>query len=226
MHDLALPPVVAIDGPSASGKGTVAALVAKALGFHCLDSGALYRLTALAAQDAGVAWGDETRLAELALCLNVQFVDGDVLLNGHLVTMALREELIGVGASQVAQFPSVRTALLARQQAFRQWPGLVADGRDMASVVFPDAPLKIFLTASVEMRAERRYKQLKEKGMHVMISNLFDELKERDFRDTTRSVAPLMQQADALLLDTSNLTIAEAVDFVLKHYQQRISNTV
>ncbi len=213
-------PVIAIDGPSASGKGTVAALVAQALGFHCLDSGALYRLTALAAHMHGVALDDETGLAQLALNLNAEFVTGSVILMGQVVDEAIRSEAISADASCVAQYGAVRTALLARQRAFRQPPGLVADGRDMGSVVFPDACLKIYLTASVEMRAERRYKQLMEKGMHVILHNLLDELRERDLRDATRQLAPLTQQADAVLLDTSQMTIAEAVEFGLVHYKK------
>ncbi|MDA8328173.1 MAG: (d)CMP kinase [Betaproteobacteria bacterium] len=213
-------PVIAIDGPSASGKGTVADLVAQRLGFHCLDSGALYRLTALAASMKGVALDDETGLARLALNLDVEFTAGCVSLMGQVVDEAIRSEVIGVGASRVAQYGEVRKALLARQRTFRQAPGLVADGRDMGSVVFPDACLKIYLTASVDVRAERRYKQLMEKGIHVILHNLLDELRERDLRDATRQLAPLIQQADAVLLDTSQMTIAEAVEFVLVHYEK------
>ncbi len=213
-------PVIAIDGPSASGKGTVAALVAQRLGFHCLDSGALYRLTALVASSNGVALSDEAMLAQVALSLDVEFVAGGVTLMGRSVDEAMRSEAISAAASRVAQYHGVRMALLARQRAFRQAPGLVADGRDMGSVVFPDACLKLYLTASVEMRAERRYKQLMEKGIHVILRNLLDELRERDLRDATRQLAPLIQQADAILLDTSQMTIAEAVEFVLVHYEK------
>ncbi len=213
-------PVIAIDGPSASGKGTVAALVAQRLGFHCLDSGALYRLTALVASSNGVALSDEAMLAQVALSLDVEFVAGGMTLMGRPVDEAMRSEAISAAASRVAQYHGVRMALLARQRAFRQAPGLVADGRDMGSVVFPDACLKLYLTASVEMRAERRYKQLMEKGIHVILRNLLDELRERDLRDATRQLAPLIQQADAILLDTSQMTIAEAVEFVLVHYEK------
>ncbi len=213
-----LPTVIAIDGPSASGKGTVAAWVAQRLGYHCLDSGALYRLTALSANRSGVALDDEPRLAELARTLDVAFVGEDILLAGQSVTDLLRDEAMSVGASRVAQYPVVRSALLARQRAFRQPPGLVADGRDMGSVVFPDATLKIFLTASVEVRAQRRYNQLIEKGMHVTLPDLLAQLRERDVRDATRAVAPLEQQEGAVLLDTSRIGIAEAVEFVLEQY--------
>lgn len=211
-------PVIAIDGPSASGKGTIAALVAKALGFHYLDSGALYRLTALAALRQHISWEDEAELAKLALTLNARFVDGEIYLNDERVTDDLRTELCGNGASRVAVLPAVRSALLARQHAFRQMPGLVADGRDMGSVVFPDATLKIFLTATAEERAQRRYKQLKEKGISANLINLLDDLRDRDLRDATRLVAPLKQEANAILLDTTLMNIDKSVDFVLKNF--------
>ncbi|MHB0991084.1 MAG: (d)CMP kinase [Burkholderiales bacterium] len=214
-----LPPVIAIDGPSASGKGTVAALVAQRLGFHYLDSGALYRVTALAALQAETGWDDEAAVAELARLLDVKFEGGEIYLNGHCVSDELRTELCGAGASKVAVLPAVREALLARQHAFRHWPGLVADGRDMGSVVFPDAVLKIFLTATVDMRAERRYKQLKEKGFSANLANLLVELHDRDMRDSTRAVAPLQQEKDAILLDTTGVSINDAVDFVLKNFK-------
>jgi cytidylate kinase len=220
-------PVIAIDGPSASGKGTVASLVARQLGFHYLDSGALYRLTALAAERQGVSWHEEMALAALAERLSVRFEANAVWLDGEPVDDVLRSENTGAGASSVAQYPAVRAALLARQRAFRRAPGLVADGRDMASVVFPDASLKIFLTASPEIRAERRYKQLMEKGMDVKIDNLLLELtrqmEERDARDAARAVAPLVREPNAELLDTSAMTIQMVVDWVLarwKHLQQ------
>jgi 3-phosphoshikimate 1-carboxyvinyltransferase len=208
-------PVIAIDGPSASGKGTIAARVAAALGWHYLDSGALYRLTALAARRAGVAWSDEGGVAAVAAELDVVFGENSTCLAGEEVGDAIRHEDISVGASQVAALPSVRAALLFRQRIFRRAPGLVADGRDMGSVVFPDARTKVFLTASVEVRAERRYKQLMEKGIPASILPLLQDLRERDERDSQRSVAPLRQNEDAHLLDTSNLTIAETVDQVL-----------
>ncbi|BBP04591.1 hypothetical protein TPL01_17550 [Sulfuriferula plumbiphila] len=216
-------PVIAIDGPSASGKGTVAALVARALGFHYLDSGALYRLTALAAQRRGVALDDEAALAQLARNLDVRFEGGEIWLDGERVSDELRTERIGNGASKVAALPAVRTALLERQRAFRQAPGLVTDGRDMGSVVFPDAATKIFLTASAEERAQRRYKQLMEKGFDANLSNLLEELSERDARDAARSVAPLKQGADAILLETTHLSIDQAVATVLACYQARQS---
>jgi 3-phosphoshikimate 1-carboxyvinyltransferase len=208
-------PVIAIDGPSASGKGTVAARVAAALGWHYLDSGALYRLTALAAQRNGVAWDDETRIAAIAACLDVVFLENSIILAGEEVGEAIRHEEISAGASKVAALPAVRNALLFRQRLFRKAPGLVADGRDMASVVFPDSQTKIFLTASVEVRAERRYKQLIEKGIAASIQPLLLDLRERDERDSQRSVAPLKQNEDAELLDTTNLTIEQAVAQVL-----------
>jgi 3-phosphoshikimate 1-carboxyvinyltransferase len=208
-------PVIAVDGPSASGKGTVAARVAAALGWHYLDSGALYRLTALAAQRRGVAWNDEAGVAALAATLDVVFGEHSIRLAGEEVGEAIRSEEISSGASQVAALPAVRAALLFRQRAFRRAPGLVADGRDMASVVFPDATTKIFLTASVEIRAERRYKQLMEKGIAASIAPLLQDLRERDERDTRRSVAPLQQGKDAELFDTSHLSIETAVAQVL-----------
>ena len=208
-------PVIAIDGPSASGKGTVAARVAAALGWHYLDSGALYRLTALAAQRAGVSWSDEAGVAAIAAGLDVVFGEDSILLAGEEVGDAIRQEEISSGASQVAALPAVRAALLFRQRAFRQAPGLVADGRDMASVVFPDAQSKVFLTASVEIRAERRYKQLIEKGIAANILPLLLDLRARDERDSQRSVAPLQQSEGAKLLDTTDLTIEQAVNQVL-----------
>lgn len=208
-------PVIAIDGPSASGKGTIAARVAAALGWHYLDSGALYRLTALAARRAGIAWTDEGGVAAVAAELDVVFGENSTRLAGEEVGDAIRHEDISVGASQVAALPSVRAALLFRQRIFRRAPGLVADGRDMGSVVFPDAQTKVFLTASVQVRAERRYKQLMEKGIPASILPLLQDLRERDERDSQRSVAPLRQNEDARLLDTSDLTIAETVDQVL-----------
>ncbi|MDR1995908.1 bifunctional 3-phosphoshikimate 1-carboxyvinyltransferase/cytidylate kinase [Azonexus sp.] len=209
-------PVIAIDGPSASGKGTVAARVAAALGYAYLDSGALYRLTALAARRAGVDWADEPAVAAIATGLEVTFSENDVCLQGVPVGDAIRTEEISAGASQVAALPAVRAALLFRQRAFNTAPGLVGDGRDMGSVVFPRAPLKVFLTATAEARAERRYKQLIEKGFSANLPALLLDLQQRDARDSGRSVAPLRQEADAKLLDTTSLTIEEAVDQVLR----------
>jgi 3-phosphoshikimate 1-carboxyvinyltransferase len=208
-------PVIAIDGPSASGKGTVAARVAEALGFAYLDSGALYRLTALAAKQAGVDWADETGVANLAAVLDVEFSGSDIRLNGSSVGDAIRTEEMSAGASKVAALPAVREALLFRQRAFNALPGLVGDGRDMGSVIFPKASLKVFLTASAEARAERRYKQLIEKGFSANLPDLLADLQQRDARDSQRSVAPLRQEADAKLLDTTHLTIDQAVNQVL-----------
>jgi len=214
-------PVIAIDGPSASGKGTVAARVAAALGFHLLDSGALYRLTAVAAIKAGVALDDEAALTQIAAGLDVRFADGATWLAGEEVSDAMRSEAASVGASKVAVFGGVRAALLGRQRAFRQAPGLVGDGRDMGSVVFPDAALKVFLTASVEIRAERRYKQLIEKGVSANLESLSQDLRERDERDRNRAHAPLVQLPDALLLDTSSMSADAAVRFVLDAWRER-----
>ncbi len=212
-------PVIAIDGPSASGKGTVAQLVAEALGgWHYLDSGALYRLLGLAAQRHGVALDDEAGLAELAGRVDIRFEKGDTWLDGAKVGDELRTEEAGSAASKVAALPRVRAALLDKQRAFRRAPGLVADGRDMASVVFPDAALKIFLTASAEARAERRYKQLIEKGMDANIAALLQDIRARDERDIQRSVAPLQQAQGASLLDTTPLNIEQAVQEVLNRY--------
>jgi 3-phosphoshikimate 1-carboxyvinyltransferase len=208
-------PVICIDGPSASGKGTVAARVAQALGFHYLDSGSLYRLTALAAIRAGVALDDEAAVAGHAASLPAEFAGDRILLAGNDVTDAIRTEEVGVGASKIAALPAVRAALLDRQRAYRRLPGLVADGRDMGSVVFPEASVKVFLTASAEARAERRYKQLIEKGMPANMRTLLQDLQERDARDAARSVAPLRQEADADLVDTTPLGIEQAVAAVL-----------
>ena len=202
-------PVIAIDGPSASGKGTVASRVAAALGFHYLESGALYRLVALA---GGVP-------AQSARQLDVAFRDGKIFLKEQDVTDKMRAEAVGVQASEVARFPEVRAALLERQRAFRRSPGLVADGRDMGTVVFPDAVLKVFLTASVQVRAQRRYKQLIDKGNHANLAALSRDLEERDQRDATRTVAPLKPAADAASLDSSVMTIDDVVDWVLKKYR-------
>lgn len=214
-------PVIAIDGPSASGKGTVAQIVAERLGFHYLDSGAIYRLTALAAQNQGVSWSDEQAVAVMAQYLDVVFDGERILLAGEDVSVAIRSEQIGSGASQVAALPAVRAALLARQQAFAQMPGLVGDGRDMASVVFPAAQLKVFLTASAAARAERRYKQLIGRGEAADLAVITADLEARDARDRARSVAPLAQAPDAYLLDTTELGIDEAVNQVLAWWAQK-----
>ena len=212
--------VIAIDGPSASGKGTVAARVAEALGMDYLDSGALYRLTALAAQTQGVAWDDEAALEPIAAQLPVAFVAGSILLNGEDVSATIRQEAIGMGASQVAKWPAVRAALLERQRVFAGERGLVADGRDMGSVVFPDAKLKVFLTASAEERARRRALQLNIDLNSAAYMAIVDDIKQRDWNDTQRAVAPLKQLPDAHLLDTTELSIENAVKKVLDWYRQ------
>ncbi len=216
-----LPPVIAIDGPSASGKGTVAELVARSLGFHYLDSGALYRLVALAALGTGINLEEELKIRDIALNINIKFNNG-VWLEQREVTDAIREEAVSAAASRVAALPRVRQALLARQKAFRQPPGLVADGRDMGSVVFPDAVLKIFLTATPEARAQRRYKQLMEKGLNANMVALLQDIRDRDTRDSMRAVAPLQKCADAIYLDTTALTVEAVVAQVLTYYRQAL----
>lgn len=223
MKELGNIPVIAIDGPSASGKGTVAQRVARELGFHYLDSGLLYRLVALAAQKRGVASDDKAALAKLAQNLPAEFQGEEILLDGARVTDEIRSEICAAGASKVAALPEVRLALLKQQRAFRKPPGLVAEGRDMSSTVFPDARLKLFLTASPEARAERRYKQLMEKGMYASISTLLQEIKERDARDSERPIAPLRQDAAAGLLDTTTLGVEEAVAEVIARYRALVS---
>ncbi|WP_373741103.1 (d)CMP kinase [Neisseria sp.] len=212
--------VIAIDGPSASGKGTVASRVAAALGFDYLDSGALYRLTALYAQKQGAAWNDEYAVAALAQKLPAVFSDGLILLDGENVSEAIRTESIGMGASEVAQFPAVRAALLQRQRDFLTAKGLVGDGRDMGSVVFPDAELKIFLTASAKIRAERRARQLGLPCEGVAFDRILSDIEARDEADRRRAVAPLVQLPDALLLDTSDMGIEESVKKVLDWYAE------
>ncbi len=214
-------PVIAIDGPTASGKGTVAALVAKKLDWHLLDSGAIYRLLALSAQAADVRLDDEAGLVALSERLDAHFNADAIVLAGRDVSREVRQEATGNAASKLAVLPGVRAALLARQRAFRAAPGLVADGRDMGSIVFPDAPLKIFLTASVESRALRRYKQLIEKGLPANLDNLEQDLRERDARDTQRVAAPLKPCEDSILLDTTTLSIDEAVAFVFREVVAR-----
>lgn len=213
-------PVIAIDGPSASGKGTVAARVAAALGFAYLDSGALYRVTAYAAEQAQVDSTNEAALAHIASTLNVHFVGGDIELDGVNVTADIRSERMGLMASKVAALPLVRRALLQRQRDFLTPQGLVADGRDMGSVVFPNAALKVFLTASAESRTERRFKQLKEKGDSVIFADVLLNMEQRDTQDKARSMAPLRQFDDAFLLDTSHLSIEQAVEQVISWFRQ------
>jgi cytidylate kinase len=215
-------PVIAIDGPSASGKGTVAAGVAKTLGFHYLDSGALYRLVAYSALQSGTPMDTidaEARLAALARGLDVEFRANDIILSGKSVNEVIRREECSRASSVVAAFPAVRTALLQRQRAFCREPGLVADGRDMGTVVFPHAALKIFLTASAQVRAERRYKQLIENGIDANISSILQDIAERDARDSARSTAPLQIAEDALVVDSTALSIAQVVAQVLDYWK-------
>src|SRR5690606_24087816 len=209
-------PVITVDGPSGSGKGTLCALLARQLGWNLLDSGALYRLLAFAAGNHGIALTNEEALKQLAAHLDVQFIDKRIILEGEEVTEAIRNEQVGAGASMVASLPAVREALLQRQRAFQEMPGLVADGRDMGTVVFTDAPLKIFLTASAEERARRRYLQLKAKGDDVNLASLLDEIRARDERDTQRAVAPLKPAADAILLDSTELSIEQVLERILR----------
>ncbi|MCD0502217.1 (d)CMP kinase [Bordetella petrii] len=212
-------PVIAIDGPTASGKGTVAHRVAKALGWAVLDSGALYRLTALAALNRSLAAEDETAVAQVARDLDARFEGRHIYLDGAEAGEAIRQERVGNFASRIAAYPAVRQALLDRQRAFRVPPGLVADGRDMGTVVFPDAALKVFLVADVEARAERRCKQLIEKGISANLSDLLRDMRERDARDTQRSAAPLVPAADAHVVDSSYLTIEQTVQAVLDFWK-------
>jgi cytidylate kinase len=213
-------PVIAIDGPSASGKGTIAKLVARALGFRYLESGALYRLVALASLDRKAAANEEASLVEIAATLPAEFDEDRILLAGKDVTDAIRAEAVGIRASEIAPVAAVRTALLARQRAFRQPPGLVAEGRDMGSVVFPDAVLKVFLTASLEERARRRHKQLIDKGIHATLRTLFRDLAERDRRDAARSVAPLVAASDAVHIDATNLSVQDVVAEVVERFRK------
>ena len=224
-------PVIAIDGPSGSGKGTIARRVAKHFAWHLLDSGALYRLVALSGMRAGLAAGDVAGHAELAAALDVRFgmgADGEehVLLGSEDVTRELRAEETGEAASRVAAWQPVRTALLGRQRAFARTPGLVADGRDMGSIVFRDAGLKIFLTASPEERAWRRHKQLKEKGLSGSLAALSAEIAERDRRDSTRAVAPLVAVPEAVVVDSTALTIEEVVGRVIELARERFPDAV
>lgn len=221
-------PVVTIDGPGGSGKGTISQLLAARLGWHYLDSGALYRVLGLAGQEAGIPLTDALALVALANQLSLAFepqADGSparVYLNKQDVSARLRTEECGRWASEVAVLPQVRAALLQKQHDFHRPPGLVADGRDMGTTVFPTARLKIFLTASPEVRAERRYKQLKEKGLNVSLPLLLGEIRERDARDAGREASPLKPAADAEILDTSSLRITEVVDHILARLQLRL----
>lgn len=219
-------PVIAIDGPSGSGKGTIGQLMAQRLGWHYLDSGALYRAVGYVAARQGIADADVDRLARAAADMDITFEvvsahPARVLLNGADAGDGLRTEEAGAMASKVAAMPAVRAALLNKQRAFRQPPGLVADGRDMGTVVFPDARLKIFLTASAEIRAERRYKQLKEKGFDANLSRLLGEIRDRDTRDAARAVSPLKPADDAVILDSSALSIPEVVEQIARLFAVR-----
>ncbi len=226
MSDISVP-VITVDGPSGSGKGTISQAVARELGFHFLDSGALYRVLALAARQRGIALDDEAALAELAAGLDIRFpADGEgdsVLLDGREVGGEIRTEAAGAGASKVAALPAVRAALLQRQRDFRQPPGLVADGRDMGTVVFPDADAKFFLTASAEERARRRYKQLKEKGKEAPYEAILADIQARDERDASRAVAPLKPAEDAEIIDTTSLDIPTTVSRVLAAIKNRLN---
>ena len=222
------PPVIAVDGPSGVGKGTLCQWLAVRLGFHLLDSGALYRLTALAALRRNLALEDEIAVAAVAAELDAAFAPDAagtvrVILDGLEVGAVLRSETTGNAASRVAALPAVRAALLQRQRDFRRFPGLIADGRDMGTVVFPDADLKLFLTASAEARAQRRHKQLIEKGMDANLIGLVEEIAERDARDAQRAVAPLKPAADAQVLDTTRMSIGEVGEWALALAAHRLS---
>lgn len=215
-------PVIAIDGPSASGKGTVAQLVADALGFAYLDSGALYRVVAFATQQKNIDWNNAKAVAECAKTLNIQFKNSQVYLNNIDISDEIRTEAMGKGASQVAVHAPLRVALVELQHSFCQAAGLVADGRDMGTVIFPEARLKVFLTASTEVRAQRRYQQLLGKNQPANYESILLDLQERDARDKNRASAPLIMAKDAILLETDQLTISEAVNVVLQNYQHKI----
>lgn len=212
--------IITIDGPSASGKGTVAQKVAAQLGFHYLDSGALYRIVALASKLKNIDWQDAETIATIIPKLSIHFTADQVWLNEADITEAIRTEEMGRGASTVAVHPAVRSALIGLQHSFRKAPGLVADGRDMGSVIFPDAKTKVFLTASAKIRAERRYKQLMSKGIPANMADILSDLQQRDERDRARSAAPLLKTEDAVLLETDNISIEEAVQAVIKAYQR------
>jgi len=216
-------PVIAIDGPSASGKGTIAELVSKQLGFHYLDSGALYRIVALVSKQHNISWDNATAVAECAKTLIIKFSNSHIYLNDKEITDAIRTEEIGKGASKIAVHIPLRAALLDLQHSFCQDPGLVADGRDMGTVVFPNAELKIFLTASTAIRANRRYKQLLNQNQPANYAEILSDLQERDARDKNRVSAPLSMAKDAILIETDNLSISEAVNTVLQNYHRKMS---
>ena len=217
-------PVITIDGPSGAGKGTVCRLLAQKLGWEILDSGAIYRVLALASIHHQVAPTDEESLIPLAAHLDVQFLSTEnsskIILEGEEVTLSIRNEEVGGVASQIAALPRVREALLRRQRAFRQEPGLIADGRDMGTVVFPDAEIKVFLTASAEERAERRFKEVKEKGHDVKIGDLLTDIKARDDRDMNRSIAPMVPAEDAICIDSTAISAQEVYEQILIHVEK------
>ena len=219
--DAALIPVIAIDGPSASGKGTIAAIVAQRLGFHYLDSGALYRIVGLVAGEQGINLEKDSEVSRIALNLNIKFNGEEVWVNGREVSGLIRGEVAGAAASRVAALPGVRAALMTLQHNFCCQPGLVADGRDMGSVVFPDAGLKIYLTATPEERAQRRYKQLITKGVDASMAALLQDIRDRDHRDSNRATAPLLKCADAIEFDTTGIPVEAVVAKVLQLYQER-----
>lgn len=213
-------PVIAIDGPSASGKGTIAAAVAQRLGFHYLDSGALYRIVGLIAGERGANLDNDAEIARISLNLKIKFNGDEVWVDDREVSNLIRGEVAGAAASRVAALPGVRTALMTLQHSFRQPPGLVADGRDMGSVVFPDAGLKIYLTATPEERARRRYNQLMEKGLGASMAALLQDIRDRDHRDSNRAAAPLLKCADAMEIDTTGIPVEAVVAKVLQLYQK------
>lgn len=215
-----MPPVIAIDGPSASGKGTIAEAVAQRLGFHYLDSGALYRIVGLVGRECGANLDNDLEISNISLNLKIKFDSGRVWIDGRDVSVQIRGEIAGAAASRVAALPGVRRALMTLQHSFRQPPGLVADGRDMGSVVFPDARLKIYLTATPEERARRRYKQLMEKDSGASMAALLQDIRDRDLRDSTRAAAPLLKCADAVEIDTTGMPVEDVVARVLHLYQK------